>query len=60
MPCAMHLTSMYRLVCVSENDSGSCAGDEAAQRLSQSGYDITPLTAQKKSELAAMLTDHQR
>ncbi|KAA6420569.1 MAG: methionine sulfoxide reductase B [Trebouxia sp. A1-2] len=35
-------------------------GDEAAQRLSQSGYDITPLTAQKKSELAAMLTDHQR
>lgn len=31
-----------------------------AQRISQSGYDITPLTAEKKSELAALLTDHQR
>ena len=38
----------------------SDAGDEVAQRMSQSGYDITPLTAQKKSELAELLTDHQR
>ena len=35
-------------------------GDEVAQRISQSGYDITPLTIEKKQELAGLLTDHQR
>ena len=35
-------------------------GDEVAQRISQSGYDITPLTLEKKQELAGLLTDHQR
>ena len=58
----MHCISYECLIlCTYQKMStASCAGDEAAQRLSQSGYDITPLTAQKKSELAAMLTDHQR
>lgn len=28
--------------------------------MSQSGYDLTPLTVEKKSELASKLTDHQR
>ena len=56
--CALH---EYSILCTYQKMSmASCAGDEAAHRLSQSGYDITPLTAQKKSELAAMLTDHQR
>lgn len=35
-----------------------CIRDEAAQRLLQLGYDITCLTAQRKSELAALLTAH--
>lgn len=35
-------------------------GDEVARRMSQSGYDLTPLTVEKKSELASKLTDHQR
>ena len=52
-------SELYMLARATRRQAGY-AGDEVAQRISQSGYDITPLTAQKKSELAELLTDHQR
>lgn len=45
------------LLCSSDS---ALQGDEVARRMSQSGYDLTPLTVEKKSELASKLTDHQR
>ncbi|KAK9861777.1 hypothetical protein WJX84_007483 [Apatococcus fuscideae] len=40
--------------------SASPAGGAAERRLSQSGYDITPLTKEEQQAAAAQLTDHQR